>query len=72
MAKKKDPEKMDHQTNKYYAVLKKADTALTMADAEIIRLKEENKHLKAENKLLKIKLTGNFGILLPDQPEKIQ
>jgi hypothetical protein len=72
MAKKKDREKMDHQTTKYYAVLKKADTALTMADAEIIRLKEENEHLRAENKLLKIKLTGNFGIVLPDPPEKIQ
>jgi hypothetical protein len=71
MAKKKDQEKMDQQTNKYYAVLKKADTALIMADAEIIRLKEENKHLKAENKLLKIKLTRNFGIMLPDPPEKI-
>jgi hypothetical protein len=43
-----------------------------MAEAEIIRLKEENKHLKAENKLLKNKLTGNFGIVLPDPPEKIQ
>jgi hypothetical protein len=72
MAKRKDQEKMDRQTNKYYAVLKKADTALIMADAEIIRLKEVNKHLKAENKLLKNKLTGNFGIVLPDPPEKIQ
>jgi hypothetical protein len=72
MAKKKDQEKIDHQTNQYYAVLKKADTALIMADAEIIRLKEENIHLKAENKLLKNKLKENFGIVLPDPPEKIQ
>jgi predicted RNase H-like nuclease (RuvC/YqgF family) len=72
VVKKKDQEKMDHQTNKYYAVLKKADTALTMAEAEIIRLKKENKHLKAENKLLKNKLKENFGIVLPDPPEKIQ
>jgi hypothetical protein len=71
MAKKKDQEKMDQHTNKYYAVLKKADTALIMAEAEIIRLKEENKHLKAENKLLKNKLAENFGIVLPDEPERI-